>query len=279
MRNRIDNKYSSTLRILIAWLALQVVRTGVRYAFSAGEKLSGQYLLWSAVADLLMVGTLGFIGLQSDWQGWRLGLAIAGILLAIDLVNFIEGMVFLGGLDLRNISRTMLVYALMVPILAFLLTKKNILCRVHQPLLPESQTKKIVRFIASDCIYVLLYVVAGSIIFPLVREFYAGRPLPSPGKVILLQLFLRAPVFTCICLLLIRMDGHPRKPKMFIAGMAFAILSGSVLLLPSPYLPDSIRWIHCAEVTTSGFFFGVVIAYIWTVSKAQEVALPITKHV
>lgn len=273
------NVSSSISRIVIAWLALQAVRTGVRYAFLAGEKPSAQYLLWSAIADFLMVATLGLLAIQVDWRGLRLGVAISAILFAVDSINFIEGMVFLGGLELRNIYRSALVYALMAPVLAFLFTKKDAWPRTPQPLLAGSPAKRVMRFIASDVLYVLLYVTAGSIIFPLVKDFYALRPLPSPGKIILLQLLLRGPVFTAICLLLIKMAGEPRRAKVFIVGMSFAILSGSVLLLPSSYLPDWVRWIHWVEVTGSGFVFGVMMTYIWRVSSGEEAALRVTKHV
>jgi len=264
---------SSALRILVAWAALEAARIITSYAFPVGKSASGQHLFWSALVDLLTVATLGLLAMKSDWKGWRLGLAVSIIPFAIDLVNFIEGVVFLGGLDFRSMYQSGLTYALMIPVLGIVYaTNRGPAQSSHPSLVFGSVAKKLWRFMACDFIYLLLYFTAGSIIFPYVRDFYATNPLPSIGKIVLLQMLLRGPVFTAICLLLIRMAGAPRRASIMI-GTAFAILSGGVLLLPNPNLPDSVRWIHCAEVGSSGFLFGVFVARIWRASGREPKAL------
>jgi hypothetical protein len=267
-------RYSSALRILLVWSIFEVLRAGARYAFSENVKISGRYLFWLALADLLMVATLGFLTMQTNWKGWRLGLAVSVIPFAIDLVNFIEGTIFLGTLDFRSLYQTILVYSLMIPVVAAFFTGNDRSIEIHRLSVSRPLIGKVWRFIICDFIYVSLYLTAGLIIFPFVREFYAAHPLPSPGRIIRLQLLVRGPVFTAICLLLIRMAGSLPKAKIFVVGITFAILSGGVLLLPSSYLPDSVRWIHCAEVGSSDFIFGVLVAYIWKASYNTTKALP-----
>src|SRR5437016_3748188 len=110
-------KSSSAIRILVAWAALEAARIITSYAFPFGKSNSGQHLFWLALVDLLAVATLGLLAMKSDWKGWRLGLAVSIIPFAIDLVNFIEGVVFLGGLDFRSMYQSGLAYALMIPVL------------------------------------------------------------------------------------------------------------------------------------------------------------------
>jgi hypothetical protein len=268
-----NRQFNSVPRILVAWAALEAARTIARYIFPAGGRATVQYLLWLAFADLLMVAILGLIAMRSGWKGWRLGLAVAIVPFAVDLVNFIEGIVFLGGLDFRSIYQSAFVYALMIPILGTIYaTDKGPVHASASPIASGSAVKSLFRFVACDIIYLLLYFIAGSIIFPFVREFYASHPLPSLGKIVLLQLSLRGPVFTAICLLLLRMAGSPRWTGIMM-GTAFAILSGGVLLLPNPHLPDFVRWIHCAEIGSSGFLFGVFVARIWRASARKPGAL------
>lgn len=33
--------------------------------------------------------------------------------------------------------------------------------------------------------------------------------------------------------------------------------------MPNPYFPDSVRWVHFMEVTSSNFVFGVIVAWLW----------------
>lgn len=259
-------RYGSALKILIVWAALELARIASRCAFPVVDFSSRQYTLWAAAVDLLTLTTLLFLAMRGDWKGWRLGFAVAVIPFTIDLINFIEGTLFLGGLDFRSMYQTTLSYASLIPIMAFLFTKSNKSIQASKPFRYGSLGKKISIFIVCDFAYVFLYIIAGLIIFPFVRGFYAAHPLPSPGKIILLQLLLRGPVFTAICLLLIYMSGPPRRSKIFMVGIAFAILSGGVLLLLNPHLPDHVRWIHCAEVGSSGFLFGLLVASLWGAS-------------
>ena len=71
------------------------------------------------------------------------------------------------------------------------------------------------------------------------------------------------------------MLGLPRLSGALTVGALFALLSGvAPLLMPNPYFPDSVRWAHFCEVTSSNFLFGVIVAWLWGEPKlAEPVAL------
>jgi len=101
------------------------------------------------------------------------------------------------------------------------------------------------RFAACSAIYVFLYFLAGSIIFPYVRDFYATQHIPSFGQIVALQFFLRGPVFILVCLTLLRMFRLPHLTGAVATGLAFTLLSGvAPLVIPNPFFPDYVRWVH-----------------------------------
>jgi hypothetical protein len=120
------------------------------------------------------------------------------------------------------------------------------------------------RFGLSDFGYLFLYFLAGVMAFPLFRDFYASQALPSPAQMVMLQLLLRGPIFTGVCLLLMSLRNMERRLGAIALGTSFTILSGiAPLLMPNPYLPDSVRWVHFVEVGLSNFLFGALMGWIW----------------
>jgi hypothetical protein len=108
------------------------------------------------------------------------------------------------------------------------------------------------------------------IIFPFVQDFYATQRIPSMSQVVSLQFFLRGPVFVLVCLTLLRMFRLPRLSGALAVGLAFTLLSGvAPLIVPNPFFPDSVRWAHFAEVTSSNFIFGAIVAFLWA-KQASE---------
>jgi hypothetical protein len=112
--------------------------------------------------------------------------------------------------------------------------------------------------------YVFLYFLAGAIIFPYVKDFYATQSLPPYSTIFALQFLVRGPIFVVLCVTMVRMLDLPRLSGALAVGTVFAILNGiAPLLMPDPFFPDSVRWIHLCEVATSNFLFGAVVARLW----------------
>ena len=103
------------------------------------------------------------------------------------------------------------------------------------------------------------------------RSFYATQTLPSTGTIVGLQLLVRGPLFTLLCLLLTRMLGMPRLSGALAVGLLFTVLSGiAPLLMPNPYFPDAVRWVHFCEVVSENFIFGAMVAWLWGQPKVVE---------
>jgi len=68
--------------------------------------------------------------------------------------------------------------------------------------------------------------------------------------------------WTALALPVIRM----MKGRWWEAGLAvallFSVLMGFLLLLPNPYMPDTIRMAHFVEVSLSNFLFGWVVVWL-----------------
>ena len=48
----------------------------------------------------------------------------------------------------------------------------------------------------------------------------------------------------------------------------FTLLSGGApLLLPNPYFPSSMKWMHFCKVTSENFIFGAIVAWLWEPSN------------
>lgn len=99
------------------------------------------------------------------------------------------------------------------------------------------------RFVLCSAVYVCLYFLAGTIIFPFVRDDYATQHIPSPGQTISLQFLLSAPLFILVCLTLLRMFRLPHLSGTVAVGLAFTLISGvAALIMPNGIFPDNIRW-------------------------------------
>lgn len=120
------------------------------------------------------------------------------------------------------------------------------------------------RLPALGMLYILLFLTAGSLILPYIREFYGRNNvivMPSFG-VLLLTEFIRGLVHVVSLWPFLRTMSGRRAQAALLAGLALPILGGiSSLLLPiDDILPLEIRRVHIAEIFGSNFLFGVITA-------------------
>jgi len=251
-------------RILLAWAALAVIQIIVGMLVPLKAPQGGNLFAWVLLTNLLVVAVLAFVATRSGWRGWGLALSLFAIPFGIALVNLIEGSVFLtnSGLDWSMLLLyEFVVYAMAAPVWTLIFRS------IEPPFeltLPRPFGAHLWRFVVCDVAYLFLYFLAGTIILPFVRAYYATQTLPATTTIISLQLLLRGPVFTFLCLLLLRMLGMRRGVGALAVGATFTVLSGiAPLLIPNPVFPDAVRWVHFCEVTSSNFVFGAFVGWIW----------------
>jgi hypothetical protein len=269
-------KFSNTiLRAVAVFVAVSIVQilAGATVALLLPPKapmpqLAHHFLQWMLLTNAVTVAALSILALRTEWRGWALGIAVAGIPLAITLVNGIEGVYFLPNSPIewpRIFLQVIIATALSVPVWMLLFGRRADLPLDHyHPIAGKSRGERAWKFVLCDFLYLVLYFTAGTIVWPHIKAFYATQTLPSMSKILVLELLVRGPAFIVLCLLLVRMLGLPRLSGALAVGALFTLISGvAPLLIPNPYFPDAVRWAHMCEVTSSNFVFGAFVAWLW----------------
>ena len=269
-------KFSNVLmRVVVAFVAISVVQivAGALSAFFIPVKdlppnFAQHIIQWMFLTNAVTVAALSAVAIRTEWRGWKLGVAVAAIPAVITFIDGIEGSVFLRNLHIdwpRIYLMTTIAVLLSVPVWMSLFGRRGDNPQEHfHPIVSRSLGERIWKFIVCDFSYIALYFVAGTIIFPYIKGFYATQTIPSMPTLLSLQLLLRGPAFMMVCLLLVRMLGMPRLSGALAVGAIFTLLSGvAPLLMPNPYFPDSVRWMHFMEVTSSNFVFGAIVGWLW----------------
>jgi hypothetical protein len=259
---------SAILRTLLAFVAVSIIQAIAGMLVPMNVPPAPHILQWLFLTNALVVTTLAVAALRTELRGWRLGAAISAIPLALAFVNLVEGVFFLKNSHIewpRIFAHAAISAVLAVPIWALLFGRRNDAPPEHyHPIAAKSRGERAWKFVVADVTYILLYFGAGLIIFPYVKDFYARQQVPSPGTIVALQLLVRGPIFVVLCLALVRMLGLPRLSGALAVGAVFTILSGvAPLLIPNPYFPDSVRWVHFFEVSIENFIFGAVVGWLW----------------
>jgi hypothetical protein len=213
------------------------------------------YLL-ALLASGLSLAVLVRVAARARQAGRALWLLLAGVAFAIPAVNLVEAVLF--GLDLEPAALPRLYAHALVAAgagaaLAVWVASKPGEVKVARQAPPFRK-----RVLLAVPLYVFLYFAAGMMAWPFLQPFYAGRPMPEPGAVALMQLF-RGSVFTAVVYFVSRSDRESRRQGALSAALVMAILGGIAPLLPdNPYLPEAIRRVHMVEVSVSNFLFGLL---------------------
>lgn len=115
------------------------------------------------------------------------------------------------------------------------------------------------RLVAVAAAYVVAYLVAGTLVFPFVADFYADKPLPEFGPLIAMQL-VRGLIYAAAVIALL---GAGVRPGPLICGAGLAILGGvAPLAADNPHMPFEVRIPHMIEVSVSNFLFGLFAGWL-----------------
>jgi hypothetical protein len=222
-------------------------------------------LSWNtALSCALSVGVLTLVATATSATGWPLVWMLFALDLGISWVNTLDEAVLFHVVTTRAALQALaygVVISLMIAVLLAYFLK-----RLREETLPAAGTGPQLsgawtwKLIAGSAIYVVLYFIAGFIVYPFIRAFYADRWLPSAGELCAI-LFCRGLFYILIALpFLRRMAGH-RLHAGVILGLCFSVLGGlAPLLLPNPYMPGRIRMAHSIEVGISNFILGLAVA-------------------
>jgi hypothetical protein len=214
----------------------------------------------------LTVGIVYAVAMASGTRGWPLFRLLFQLYAGVNVLNIqIENLVF-GTMPPGEIARTtatgLLAAAGVSAALAWASTRDR-----------WGKSSNALRLVTGNLwwklpalgmLYIVLFLTAGSLILPYIREFYARNTvivMPSFG-VLLLTEFIRGLVHVVSLWPFLRTMSGRRAQAALLAGLALPILGGiSSLLLPiDDILPLEIRRVHIAEIFGSNFLFGVVTA-------------------
>ncbi len=268
------NSLRIVVRLILAWVGLLAAQMVAGMVIHVAAPPMAGVMPWLMLANAGIVLAVGAAALRSDWRDWKLAGAMFAVPAAITTVNMIEGVFFLTNshIDWRGVTEITLVGYAVATVLWWLIFRgAPVVNAPVEPPIPHRSFGQILnRVVLCLACYVFLYYLAGFIIFPYVREFYATQRIPAVGQIVAMQFLLRGPVFLLVCLLLLRMFRLPHLAGALAVGLAFTVLSGvAPLIVPNPFFPDAVRWVHFGEVTSSNFVFGCVVGWVW--GRAQHV--------
>ena len=255
-------------RIVLAWIALLAAQMVAGMVIHVQTSAVPNIMYWLALSNAVVVLALGIAALRSDWRDWKLAAALFFMPAAIATVNMIEGVLFLPNAHMdwsHLIELTLVGYAIAAILWLAIFRGAEVPHSLVDAPLPHRSVGQIVgRLVVCSASYVFLYFLAGTIIFPYVRDFYATQHIPGPLQIVALQFFLRGPVFILVCLVLLRMFRLPHLTGALATGLAFTLVSGvAPLIMPNGVFPDAVRWVHFGEVTSSNFVFGFIVGWVW----------------
>lgn len=251
---------------------------------------SGSAVLALIVVCVLDTLVLSRFILRSRWTGWRLAWAVFLVFYGVStFMPQMESAVFITRLPDGMLPKLFLMGALFAApfsLLAVLILGKG------KPAgskgmgdfrLAMSKNEWAWKLAVIAAVYVLLYFTFGYFIAwknPAVREYYGGSDpggfLTQMGTVVrdtpwLIPFqILRAMLWTLLAMPVIRSLKGPWQETALTIGFLFAVLMSDLLLLPNPYMPESVRMSHLAETASSNFIFGVFVGWLLTAPQVLQ---------
>lgn len=223
----------------------------------------------------LQTTVLSYPIIRSRWTGWRLVITMFFVFYGMmTFLSQIETVVFLQYFeDIVPVEETPKLF-MQGAITAALFSPLAVLIHGKMKGVEESQepsrrpvmpwTEWIWKLMLIAVIYVFIYISFGMFVcMPLAgeafQEYYADLQLPAW---ILPFQMVRGMIWAALALPVIRM----MKGRWWEAGLAvallFSVLMGSLLLVPTEFMPEAMRMAHLVEITSSNFLFGWIVVWL-----------------
>ena len=218
---------------------------------------------------------------RSRWTGWRLIAAVFFVFYGVTtFMPQIESAVFLTRLPPGTVPRLFLMGALIgvpfsllaVPILGKARSGAN--DPEPNSRLQMTPSEWIWKLAVIAAVYVILYFTFGYFVAwqnPAVREYYGGVDngfLSQMGSVLRDTPWLvpfqivRAWCWVAIAVPVVKMLKGGWLEAALTLALLFSVLMNAQLLLPNPYMPETVRMSHLAETASSNFIFGMVTGWL-----------------
>lgn len=259
-------------------------------AVAAAAQTAGLLLL----SCFITVLTIAFLLIYSQWRGLKLILAVFVLYFGIGtFMTQIESLFFNSALAIptemqgKIILSGFIIAMLFAPLSVWVMGKMRGKGEVNDSMpLRQLLSKGLLLSFIYCCVYILFgYFIAWQ--SPAVRLLYQGNSdiLPfgqhmtnmvnhSP-VLIFFQLF-RGVLWAGLAWLVIQMTEGSWWIKGIIIGLLFGVMATGGLLLPNPYMPAEVRWIHLWETSTSNFLFGFAAGWILRWPKVKHMQDPLT---
>ena len=155
----------------------------------------------------------------------------------------------------------------------------------RESLFPWSPRAWALKLAAASGLYVVLYFTFGYFVAwrtPAVTSYYEGtdpgsfwlqmRSVLSDTPWLPLAQALRGLLWAGVALAVIRTMKAPRFEMALCIGTLFAVVMGTGLLLPNPFMPHDVRMAHLAETASSNFIFGIALGWVFRDGAAFRAA-------
>ncbi|MEE8169891.1 MAG: hypothetical protein V3T70_05025 [Phycisphaerae bacterium] len=242
-------------------------------------------------ACFLQSSVLAYVIKRSRWHGLRLAFTIFAVLFGLTaIMTHVETLVFMRsviaeGVLPRLIGMSFVTAALFAPLAVLVLGKFRSTPTQPQPAPhPAVRMKGLINcLLAAIGVYVVLYFTFGYFIVwqdAAARAFYGGDPnadvasaaslsglvrmFTGQPRLVLLQ-SARALMWVAIAWPVVRMMTGGAAQAALAVALLFGVLFPSQLLVPNPWMPDHLRWLHLLETSTSTFLFGLFVG--WTLHR------------
>jgi len=275
---------------VILFVCYAVAGGVVRLPANTQDPAAGTLAL--VVVCVLQTLVLSYLILRSRWSGMRLAATIAFVFYGVaTFMPQIESAVFITSLPAGTLPRLFVMGALVaIPFaaLAVLILGKRKpdpadLDSASRLTMPASEWGWKLPLIAIA--YVTLYLSFGYFIAwrnPALRAYYGdvdpgsftgqlGHIFRDMAWLVPFQI-VRAMCWVAIAVPVIKMLKGDRLETALALGFLFSVVMNSLLLLPNPYMPESVRMSHLVETASSNFIFGVLVG--WLLTERHAVTRP-----
>jgi len=121
----------------------------------------------------------------------------------------------------------------------------------------------ILRIAGAGAAYLLLYLVAGMLIYPKVQAYYESQNFEA-GLWMFPLAFVRGMLYVLFSLWLLRSLRCTRLPCAIAIAFMFPVLAGvAALIVPSGFMPPDVRFWHALEVGWSNAAFGFLVGWLF----------------